>query len=91
MARLSKETKERMDEVLSIKVKQANEKGLLDINRLVKGRYVTADIEVNYLIDNWHMVEKAVEMQEPGRMIKYILTQRKKINGLFSKDTKETQ
>lgn len=87
MARLSKETIERMEEMLSRKVTQTNDKGLLDISRLVKGRYVTTDLQVNYLMDSWELLEKCIEINDASKMQRYLIRQRNKINGLFSKNT----
>ncbi len=87
MARLSKETIEHMEEMLSRKVTQTNDKGLLDISRLVKGRYVTTDLQVNYLMDSWELLEKCIEINDASKMQRYLIRQRNKINGLFSKNT----
>ncbi len=89
--RIDVATRKRLDHILYKKVEQSNKKGVLDIKRLIKKRYITDNIEINYLIDTWHMVEEAIKILDSLKFQKFILNRRDNINGLFSKKTMNTK
>ncbi len=88
MVRLKEETIKRLDDVCFYKANEAKDKGLLDLRRLIKKRYVTHDTEINYLIDLWEKVQEAKKIKDSKKFMEFIIKGSEKINRLFQKKSK---